>query len=283
MTRLVAGALLCLACGVACAQPPEPPPEAVEGDYTLERADSVAAGEVEVVVGAAGAGGARARGSRRVSFRGGGASGTIREGDDALAGGRVAAPFARGTLIAGRLAPRWGQGLLLGGAADPWARTALDRGARARFRGRAGEGLAFESDAGAWVAGRFDGSALVAVRGRRGPYGAGVVAARAQAQWLASLTESDRRLLAPWLQHDPVLFDAGGCERCQGGYAGRLGVFQVLPISDAVQALLFAQADRQALAAQAARESVRTLRQSAWAKALQGLTSVREVLAYTSP
>ena len=107
--------------------------------------------------------------------------------------------------------------------------------------------------------------------------------ARAQAQWLASLTESDRRLLAPWLQHDPVLFDAGGCERCQGGYAGRLGVFQVLPISDAVQALLFAQADRQALAAQAARESVRTLRQSAWAKALQGLTSVREVLAHTSP
>ena len=106
---------------------------------------------------------------------------------------------------------------------------------------------------------------------------------RSQKQWLASLSEQDRQLLAPWLQHDPVLFEAIGCEHCQGGYAGRLGVFQVLPISDPVQTLLFAQADRQALAAQAGRESVRTLRQSAWAKALQGLTSVREVLAHTSP
>ena len=98
-----------------------------------------------------------------------------------------------------------------------------------------------------------------------------------------AVSEQDRQLLAPWLQHDPVLFEAIGCEHCQGGYAGRLGVFQVLPISDPVQTLLFAQADRQALAAQAGRESVRTLRQSAWAKALQGLTSVREVLAHTSP
>ena len=106
---------------------------------------------------------------------------------------------------------------------------------------------------------------------------------RAQAQWLASLTEQDRQMLAPWLERHPVLFDAKGCARCQGGYAGRLGVFQVLPISEALQSLLFAQADRQRLSAQAAHESVRTLRQSAWAKALQGLTSVREVLAHTSP
>ena len=102
-----------------------------------------------------------------------------------------------------------------------------------------------------------------------------------QATWLAQLNEADRHLLTPWLQRDPVLFEAKGCEHCQGGYAGRLGVFQVLPVSETLQSLLFAQADQQALAAQAAQESVRTLRQSAWAKALQGVTSVAEVLAHT--
>lgn len=229
MTRSFAGVLVCLACGVACAQPPEPPPEAGEGDYTLERADSVAAGEVEVVVGAAGAGNARARGSQRVSFRGGGASGTIREGDDALAGGRVAAPFARGTLVAGRLAPRWGQGLLLGGAADPWARSALDRGTRARFRGRAGEGLAYESGAGAWVAGRFDGTALAAVRGRAGRFGAGVVAARAQTQWSASFEEPATALelaLArggQWRAEGAVAVDEGPLEATLRARAGTRG------------------------------------------------------------
>lgn len=107
------------------------------------------------------------------------------------------------------------------------------------------------------------------------------MAAAQQAQWRQQLREDDRRALAPWLTPAHALFDPVGCAHCHAGYAGRVGVFQVMPVSDALQRLLFEQADRQRLAAQAAQESVRTLRQSAWAKALQGVTSVAEVLAHT--
>ena len=110
-------ALLLFAETGAFAQPPEPPPEAGEGDYTLEQADSLDDAEFEVAIGAASRGGSELRRSQRVSFRGGGARGTLRDGDEALSGGRVEAPLAGGTLAAGRLAPRWGRGLALGGAA----------------------------------------------------------------------------------------------------------------------------------------------------------------------
>src|SRR5262249_33795468 len=129
----------------ARAQPAEPPPEAGEGDYTLEAADSLADDELEVAVGAASRGGADFRRSQRVSFRGGGARAPLRDGDDALNGGRVEAPFAGGSLAAGRLAPRWGRGLALGGGSEPWVFTAEDRGAGAAYRGRSGSGLAYES------------------------------------------------------------------------------------------------------------------------------------------
>src|SRR5262245_28809147 len=134
--RHVSLVLACLACVAAAraavAQEVEPPPEAGEGDYTFERADSLGDAEVEVAFGAASRGGSELRRSQRVSFRGGGARGTLRDGDEALSGGRVETPLAGGTLAAGRLAPRWGRGLVLGGAGVPWVFTAEDRGAGAR-------------------------------------------------------------------------------------------------------------------------------------------------------
>jgi type IV pilus assembly protein PilB len=54
-----------------------------------------------------------------------------------------------------------------------------------------------------------------------------------------------------------------------------------MPISDAMQALIMRDSDAQALAAQAALEGVRTLRQAGWLKVLQGVTSTEEVLALT--
>ncbi len=187
--RVLALALLCAT--LVRAQEPdtpsEPPPEAGDGDYTLEAVDSLADSlsddAMEFTVGAASDGGSRIRRSQRVSFRGGGARGTLREGDDALSGGGIAAPFAAGTLRAGRLAPRWARGLVLGGAGEPWARSALDRGERATYRGRAGEGLAYDDARGALLLGRFRKAPLGAARVLAGPFGGGVVIARDQAQW----------------------------------------------------------------------------------------------------
>ena len=96
MKRLVVLLAWLYSAHIVRAQALEPPPEAGEGDYTLERADSLDDAEFEVAIGATSHGGSSYRGSQRVSFRGGGARGTLRDGDDALAGGRVEARLAGG-------------------------------------------------------------------------------------------------------------------------------------------------------------------------------------------
>lgn len=77
------------------------------------------------------------------------------------------------------------------------------------------------------------------------------------------------------------LFKAVGCDACDQGYKGRVGIFQVMPISDALQTLILDNSDGQTLSAQTAREGIRNLRQAGWLKVLQGLTSAQEVMALT--
>jgi type IV pilus assembly protein PilB len=72
-----------------------------------------------------------------------------------------------------------------------------------------------------------------------------------------------------------------GCARCHKGFAGRIGIFQVMPMSAAMQALVLCEAGTPALALQAQREGVASLRQAGLRKVLQGITSLDEVLAAT--
>jgi len=95
------------------------------------------------------------------------------------------------------------------------------------------------------------------------------------------LSEQDSQAIPPRIRAHPTLYKAVGCEACDKGYKGRTGLYQVMPISDAMQALIMRDSDAQVLAAQAALEGVRTLRQAGWLKALQGITSTEEVLALT--
>ena len=76
-------------------------------------------------------------------------------------------------------------------------------------------------------------------------------------------------------------FKAVGCQACDNGYKGRIGLFQVMPVSDAMQALILDDAPTQALSVMAAQEGVRTLREAGWLKVRQGLTSIDEVMALT--
>ncbi|MEY4364271.1 MAG: type pilus assembly ATPase PilB [Pseudomonadota bacterium] len=100
-------------------------------------------------------------------------------------------------------------------------------------------------------------------------------------QAMERLPPMDEHMLPPSWVTSAQLFEAVGCAQCQDGYRGRVGVFQVMPVGAAMQRLLIEDASPAALAAQSARESVRTLRQSGWLKALQGVTSLDEVLALT--
>jgi type IV pilus assembly protein PilB len=66
---------------------------------------------------------------------------------------------------------------------------------------------------------------------------------------------------------------------CDQGYKGRVGIYQIMPISPTLQQLILRGSDAITLNTQAQHEGMRTLRQSGWRKVLQGVTSAQEVLA----
>lgn len=80
-----------------------------------------------------------------------------------------------------------------------------------------------------------------------------------------------------------TLFGPGGCDRCKGtGYKGRVGIYQVMPISEAMQRLIMSGASALDLAVQAKVEGVKDLRESGLLKVKQGMTSLDEVLSTTN-
>jgi type IV pilus assembly protein PilB len=73
-----------------------------------------------------------------------------------------------------------------------------------------------------------------------------------------------------------------GCSACNHtGYRGRTGIYQVMPVSAAMQALILAQAATTDIARQARTEGVIDLRRAGLLKVLRGDTSLGEVLACT--
>ncbi len=74
----------------------------------------------------------------------------------------------------------------------------------------------------------------------------------------------------------------GGCELCNGGYKGRVGIYQVMPISDEMSRIIMKNGTSHDIADQAQREGIRDLRQSGLLKVKQGLTSLAEVEACTN-
>lgn len=84
-----------------------------------------------------------------------------------------------------------------------------------------------------------------------------------------------------WLADDWSVYQALGCARCHGGYLGRVGVFEIMPVSAAMAELILREASTAEMARQAVAEGVQGLRQAAWAKVKLGQTSVEEVLAHT--
>lgn len=77
------------------------------------------------------------------------------------------------------------------------------------------------------------------------------------------------------------VFKAFGCHACDKGYKGRIGLFQVMPVSAAMQELILLESPTQVLSAKATQEGMRSLRQAGWLKMLQGVTSMAEVMALT--
>ena len=80
-----------------------------------------------------------------------------------------------------------------------------------------------------------------------------------------------------WMPYEPV-----GCDACNNGYKGRLGIYQVMPISEETQRIILRDGSALEIAEQADIENVRSLRTSGLHKVKKGLTSLEEVLAVTN-
>jgi type IV pilus assembly protein PilB len=79
------------------------------------------------------------------------------------------------------------------------------------------------------------------------------------------------------------LYRAVGCELCNGnGYKGRLGVYQVMPITEAIESIILAHGTALEIEAQARREGVRTLREAGLLKVKQGYTTLEEIISCTN-
>jgi type IV pilus assembly protein PilB len=79
-----------------------------------------------------------------------------------------------------------------------------------------------------------------------------------------------------------VAYRAVGCSMCNNGYKGRVGIYQVMPISEDIQRIILRDGSALEIAEQARHEGVRTLRESGLHKVKLGLTSLEEVLSVTN-
>lgn len=80
-----------------------------------------------------------------------------------------------------------------------------------------------------------------------------------------------------WKPYRPV-----GCSACHNGYKGRIGIYQVMPVTEAMQQIILRGGSASEIAAQARAEGIRTLRESGLQKVKLGVTSLEEVLGCTN-
>lgn len=77
-------------------------------------------------------------------------------------------------------------------------------------------------------------------------------------------------------------YRAVGCSACSNGYKGRVGIYQVMPISEDIQRIILAEGTAMDIADQATKEGVRSLRQSGLVKVRAGYTTLEEVISATN-
>jgi type IV pilus assembly protein PilB len=88
---------------------------------------------------------------------------------------------------------------------------------------------------------------------------------------------SDSDLDGTWKPYKAV-----GCSACSNGYKGRVGLYQVMPITEDMQRIILAEGSALDIQQEAAKNGVRDLRQSGLAKVRSGVTTLEEVITVTN-
>ena len=95
-------------------------------------------------------------------------------------------------------------------------------------------------------------------------------------------TERDLKMLGSIAKVIPEHMYVGkGCAKCNGGYKGRKGIFEIFEVDDTIQRLIFDHAPSTILRQRAREMGMRTLREDGMLKVASGMTSLREVLQAT--
>jgi len=85
-----------------------------------------------------------------------------------------------------------------------------------------------------------------------------------------------------WIRDGGQFARGAGCEACCGsGYRGRTGIYELMPLDDAIRELIMHRANANMIKATAIKAGMRTLLQSGSQKVLAGLTTAEEVLRVT--
>ena len=96
---------------------------------------------------------------------------------------------------------------------------------------------------------------------------------------LAALPPSEARGL-DWKK--PKIFAGKGCRACgNAGYVGRVGIFEVMPISDKIKTLILNRQSPAELYKQARAEGMIVMKQDGLIKVLKGVTTIEEVIRVT--
>lgn len=99
---------------------------------------------------------------------------------------------------------------------------------------------------------------------------------------VAKLIEEMHKVLGKLLQTEATemkLYRGKGCTECSSsGYLGRFGIFEVLPVSDKIASLILGHQDSATIEKQAIADGMITMKQDGYFKALQGTTTIEEVI-----
>lgn len=96
----------------------------------------------------------------------------------------------------------------------------------------------------------------------------------------AEVAEEIKHVLGALTPHtELVLYKGNGCEACgQSGYLGRIGIYEVLTVTNQISRLVLERTDANTLEEEAKKEGMITIKQDGYLKALEGLTTLEEVL-----
>lgn len=95
-------------------------------------------------------------------------------------------------------------------------------------------------------------------------------------EMLAEIKNTLGALMPPGEVH---LYKGQGCEACgQSGYLGRIGIYEVLTITNQIAKLILTRSDANTLEEEAKKEGMITIKEDGYLKALEGVTTIEEVL-----